>query len=79
MALVCVIALWLGHRTTQRVASHAWRMMQANLALSKQPFAANLALKQEETAQAEAKAEITANGHASPMSPEMRQRLFQHG
>src|SRR5689334_8315724 len=70
MALVCVIALWLGHRTTQRVASHAWRMMQANLALSKQPFAANLALKQEDTAQEEAKAAAT-NGHAAPMSPEM--------
>ena len=79
IALVCVIALWFSHRTTQRVASHAWRMMQANLALSQQPFAANLALKQEDTAQAEAKAQEALNGNGHAMTPEQRVRLFHTG
>lgn len=54
-------------------------MMQANLALSGNPQAAFLAQKQEETAATEAQAKLTElNGHA-PMSPAMRQRLFQSG
>jgi len=79
VALLCAFQLWLSHRTTQRVASHAWRMMQANLALSKNPQAAHLALKQEETAQAEAVATAAALNGKQPMSPEMRQRLFHNG
>ena len=78
MALLCAFQLWLSHRTTQRVASHAWRMLQANLALSKNPQAAHLALKQEETAQDEAKAALTQNGSA-PMSSETRLRMFHNG
>ena len=80
MAVLCAFQLWLSYQTSRRIASHAWRMMQANLALSEKPIAATLALKQEDTAQAEAKAQITANGNGhAPMSPEMRQRLFHNG
>jgi hypothetical protein len=77
MALLCAFQLWLSHRTTQRVASHAWRMMQANLALSAQPMAASLALKQEETAKTEAEA-VLSNGRP-PVSDAVRLRNFHSG
>lgn len=79
MALLCAFQLWLSHRTTQRVASHAWRVLQANLALSKNPQAAHLALKQEETAKAEADATAALNGNGHALSPSMRQRMFHEG
>jgi hypothetical protein len=79
MVVLCSIQLWLSYRMSQRIASHAWRMMQANLALSQQPFAANLALKQEDTAKAEAEAAITQNQNGRPMSDAMRARNFING
>ena len=79
MMVLCSIQLWLSYKTSQRIASHAWRMLQANLVLSAQPFAANLALKQEDTAKAEADASAAQNGNGRPMSDAMRARNFING
>lgn len=75
MGLLCSILLWFSYQMQRRVASHAWRMLQANLALSASPMAASLALKQEDTVQQEAAPQ--SNGHV--MSEAQRQRAFIHG
>lgn len=74
LGLVCIVVCWFSYHTQARIASHAWRMLQANLVLSGQPMAASLALKQEDTAQQEA-TPVASNG----MSERMKQRNFIHG
>lgn len=77
MAVLCGYLLWLSYRMQQRIASHAWRMLQANLALSGNPMAASLALKQEDTALQESAPPPSTNGHG--MTEAQRQRAFIHG
>jgi len=74
LGLVCIAICWFSYHAQKRIASHAWRMLQANLVLSGQPLAANLAHKQEDTAQLEA-TPPAQNG----MSERMKQRNFIHG